>query len=407
MIQISEGSSGFVRSIFWRKVTPGDFFNIERTAEAGPAGGGGQLYLDIPLGGSVSLQEFGNFVNDRPLDHDDSTWPRFERQAYSVSSPVVVAPLVLTPRRGKNRRYRIANQNRQAGGGHRHPAWSSGRGFPKAPDDVASLTDPRMPDLSYLKVFIARTDRGEFHVGYINSAIFPIDWPSDVGLEVLFKPNSQVRADGIVHIPPEFQLTPEHLATGKESLGGPESTEEVSYSQATIVRRSTVSHRRRGNEAGIGRESGGRHSAPSETVTIQAPRALEAEDWVETRLLETNDSYRVRRIGHTSLERIPLEDGFLPGADLIINTEDGQHPERFIEVKSAEGTLPTSIRLTASELERAKQCGNDKLPYDIWIVLFGETSVTATIISNFEKNATNLTIEDFVSFELQISTQKT
>ena len=204
MTQHIQVPAGSVRSVFWRRVTPGDFFNNERTREAGPAGGGGQSYIDIPLGGSISLHEFGNFVRGQPLDDDDSTWPHIEIQAFSASTPTIAAaPLVLTPRRGKNRRYRIANQNRQAPGGSRHPAWSSDRGFPKAPDDVSSPTDPRMPDLSYLKVFLARTDAGEFLAGYSNSATMPpTSWPRGIGLETLFEPNASVR--GRRHYPDCF-----------------------------------------------------------------------------------------------------------------------------------------------------------------------------------------------------------
>ena len=55
------GTALIVESVFWRRVTRGDFFNIERAAGAGPQSGGGQLYIDLPLGGSVTLQDFGNF----------------------------------------------------------------------------------------------------------------------------------------------------------------------------------------------------------------------------------------------------------------------------------------------------------------------------------------------------------
>ena len=402
MISDAEGSSGIVRSVFWRKVTPGDFFNIERTAEAGPAGGGGQLYIDIPLGGSISLQDFGNFVGARPLESDDSNWKPFRIQVYSVSSPVVAAPLILTPRRGNNRRYRIANQNRQAGGGHRHPAWSADRGFPQAPDDVSSRADSRMPDLSFLKIFIARTDRGEFYAGYTNSATMPSNWPPDADLEVLFKLNAQVKADGIIHIPADLQLSPGRLGELIASPLEPGTIMEEPYPEARVVRRSTATRPARDRDRGTRQEPASPRSDPLETITIQAPRASEAEDWVESRLSETYGHHRVRRIGHTELETIPLDDGYLPGADIIVTAPESQHPERFIEVKSAVGALPPSIRLTASELARAKNCANEGLPYDIWVVVFGESSLP-TIIADFERHARNLTIDDLVSLEIQIA----
>ena len=92
MTSRAEGPVGAVRSILWRRVTAGDFFNIERAAGAGPSGGGGQRYIDIPLGGSLSLEDFGNFIHGVSLEVDDSTWGDFEIQAFSVSDPTLVAP---------------------------------------------------------------------------------------------------------------------------------------------------------------------------------------------------------------------------------------------------------------------------------------------------------------------------
>ena len=275
MTSSSEGPTGIVRSIFWRKVTPGDFFNIERSASAGPAGGGGQLYIDIPLGSGVSLQDFGNFVSEAPLDSDDSNWGTIEIQVYSVSVPVVTAPLTLTPRRGGNRRYRIANQNRQAAGGHRHPAWSASRGFPRAPDDVSSSADSRMPDLSFLKVFIARTDFGEFFAGFTNSDTMPTSWPQGTGLEILFERNAQVGADGIIQIAADFQLD----AVSLSGLVAPLSEEanattERSLQQAVIVRRSVATPQSRHRNTGAMIQPAAPRPDLDETISIQAPHAF-------------------------------------------------------------------------------------------------------------------------------------
>ncbi len=397
---------GTVRSIFWRRITAGDFFNIERTRWAGPSGGGGQLYIDIPLGSSVSLHEFGNFVQGYPLDVDEATWPDIEVQAFSASDPIVSAPLVLTPRRGGNRRYRIANQNRQASGGLRHPAWSADRGFPKAPDDVLSSTDPRMPDLSYLKIYIARTDVGEFIAGYCNSAAMPTIWPQGIGLETLFEPNTNVGADGIVHISADVQFDSERLSGEFRSPSSDlDSSGEESHQQATIIRRSVSPPQHVGEVTKTGHGHVAPRSDPNEAVSTQAPRASEAEDWVEQRALQIYPDRCIRRIGHTSLELVALDDGYLPGADLIVLDALGRQPERFIEVKSAVGSFPSSIRLTASELQRAKRCAADGLPFDIWVIVFDESPPSASVISNFEQDSVNLTIDDLVSLDIQVAVE--
>ena len=404
MTDSAEGPTGVITSVFWRRVTPGDFFNIERGASAGPASGGGQLYIDIPLGSGISLQDFGNFVSDALLASDDSSWNTIEIQAYSVSAPVVTAPLTLTPRRGGNRRYRIANQNRQAIEGQRHPAWSASRGFPLAPDDVSSSTDSRMPDLSFLKIFIARTDLGEFLAGYTNADTMPTSWPQGSGLEILFERNAQVGADGIVQIATDFQLNAASLSGLVTLLSGQSNaTTEGSQQRARVVRRSVATPQSRRSGAGAMIQPAAPRSDLAETISIQAPHAFEAENWVENRLRQVHGDHWVRRIGHTNLEVVPLDDGYLPGADLIIFDPETQCPVRFVEVKSASGSFPTSVRLTASELQRAKKCARADLPFDIWVVVFEESSVEASVITNFEQDAVNLTIDDLVSLDVQIT----
>lgn len=404
MTSSAQGPTGLISSLLWRTVTPGDFFNIERAASAGPKGGGGQRYIDIPLGSGISLNEFGQFFGEEPLDDDELNWATFEIDAYSILAPVVLAPLVLTPRRGKNRRYRIANQNRQATGGHRHPAWSMQRGFPQAPDDVSGSKDPRMPDLSLLKVFIARSEAGDFFAGYTNAGSMPLSAPQGIGLDVLFRPNAEVRADGIIHIAAEARFSAEHLSRLISSpTEAPNAPAEGSPLLARVVRRSPSTQSTRQAGTTPGGEPAPARPDPSAPLRTQAPHASSAEDWVGTQLLATHEIASVQRIGHTDREREHLADGLLPGADFIIADPDSDKPQRFIEVKSAAGSFPTSIRLTASELRRAKQCAADGIPYDIWVVVIDGPSMTHSRIPNFEQDATQLMIEDLVTLEIRIA----
>ena len=399
----AEDSTELITSLFWRKITRGDFFNLERSRDVGPTGGGGQLYIDIPLGGGISLEEFGRFISGAPLDDDDSNWDSIEVRVGCVSDPTTVTPLTLTPRRGQNRRYRIANQNRQAAGGSRHPAWTDTRGFPRAPDDISSLSDSRMPDLSLLKVYIARSDQGRFYAGFTNTTHMPLAWPRMVGLEVLFEPNSEVGADGIFQIPASQQLSLVRLGGLIPSQsGGIVSTTQPLYPRVRLVRRSTSSPASRRGGTTPPPSSTTPRSDPAEQISIQAPRSSEAEDLVENVLRTRYAGRCIRRIGHTGLERVSLNDGFLPGADLIVEDPQTHLPERFAEVKSSSDTMPTSVHLTASELQRAKKCAADGVPYDIWIVVFGTSLPTATIIPNFERDALTLTIDELVGVEIRV-----
>lgn len=397
--------SGNIVKIFWRCITPGDFFNIERRLDAGPQGGGGQLYIDIPLSRTTDrglyFQDFGVFINGQPFDDADSSWRTFEIQAYSASVPFVVASLVLTPRGGRNSRYRISNQNRQATGGHRHPAWSADRGFPRAPDDVTSKDDSRMPDISFLKVYIARTDTGKFIAGYSNSDAMPPDWPDGVGLEVLFQKNSTKRTDGIIVIDSNLGFLSDYLRNPIIFAKG------IDRQTKDVVSVGSIVHHSSGGDSQTNAGKSDKQISPrprpdlDETMHVQSPQASSAEDWVEYWIRRQYGGQRVWRIGHTELESIPLEDGLLPGADIIVLNSELSDPERFVEVKSSKDSLPQVIHLTASELQRAKRCAIEGLSFDIWVVTLADAGTSAIVIP-FELEASVLTIDELATLGLRI-----
>lgn len=229
---MTSGQSRIV-SLLWRRATRGDFFNIERARDVRPARGGGQLYIDIPLGGGLQIDELGRFLQGHPLDSDDSTWIVIDVEALSVGAVNVAATLTFSPRKGKNRRYRIANQNRQSAGGSRHPAWRASNGFPQAPDDVTNLNDLRMPDLTDLKFLVAKDQTGDFYASYINRPTIPPSWPAGVGLEVLFGPTRW--SDGLIELPSSVVLGPEDLALGMEATTLAEELAETLAEEMTAT----------------------------------------------------------------------------------------------------------------------------------------------------------------------------
>ena len=224
-------NSDLIRSIFWRSVTAGDFFNIEHSREYGPSGGGGQRYIDIPIGGSLSPEALGRFLTGVGLGGDDSSWAEIHIEAISVGKVNSRGQLTFAPRRGGNRRYRIANQNRQSVSSSRHPAWTSLNGFPRAPDDVNSRNDARMPDLSYLKLIIAKDATGRFYASYVNRPSIPPSWPGNIGLEILFRTNASLRSDrmtdGVIPVPEEAILLPLDLISGMSSTESAEVSSDL------------------------------------------------------------------------------------------------------------------------------------------------------------------------------------
>lgn len=139
-----------------------------------------------------------------------------------------------------------------------------------------------------------------------------------------------------------------------------------------------------------------------EPYFVEAPLAIEAENHVE-RTLRADYGDAVLRIGHTQAETVPLSDGLLPGADIIVQDSVGD-VARYIEVKSARGNLPPSIRLTAAEYTRALKCSTDNIPYDLYIVAFPESQLapSVSLLSDFQVAITGLTISELLSMEIRI-----
>ncbi|MEJ2881487.1 hypothetical protein [Pedobacter sp. GR22-6] len=147
-----------IERIWWRSVQPGEFYNIERYHRI--SGGGGSLYIEIP-----------NSMVHGTLDFLDLTEAGFNSlssftiQASVVGDHQVSGPIEFRSKAGG--RMRIANQNRQQPNTQRHPAWTSMRNFPRAPDDVATREEAMeyFPD-GGLRIYIAKTFDGKYYAGF-------------------------------------------------------------------------------------------------------------------------------------------------------------------------------------------------------------------------------------------------
>ena len=188
-----------IRSLFWRAVTAADFFNVERGRDAAPSGGGGQSYFSISFTG-LSHDDLGRFLDVDPpgLIKDQRPTVRLDDVGV-IDEPLTTAPLTFGARYRppkEDDRYRITRQNRQFQS--RHPAWTAARGFPRAPDDVLSAHDPRMPDLSHLKIYVAKIDDGTFRAGFTNSASVPASAAAFPSLGPLFEAVDREHSAGVV-----------------------------------------------------------------------------------------------------------------------------------------------------------------------------------------------------------------
>lgn len=162
-----------VVAIWFRVLQKGEFFNIERGSGI-VAGGGGSLYIEIPVS-----------MTQETLDFFEEDMPRLGGEGFTVSAlPIgatdgAVFPITVMPK--SNGRLRIANQNRQATPNRRHPAWSHEVGFPQAPDGVRNSDEAfaYLP-LGGVRVFVAKTDDDSFLAGFTQGEAPEDITPGDV-----------------------------------------------------------------------------------------------------------------------------------------------------------------------------------------------------------------------------------
>jgi len=194
-----------VTQILWRQVTDSDFVCVERSRENTPVGGGGQTYFSLSFGDHLDKVDFGRFLGLEPPERIVTERPPVPIEAITLgnseSSEVIeFRPRYSNPSDSRDRYY-IARQNRQRDNQVRHPAWRADRGFPIAPDDIASKTDPRMPDLTQLKLLVGRCDDGTYVADYVNADRLPMGAP--VQLAILFEPNRFAGPDGLIDLTPD------------------------------------------------------------------------------------------------------------------------------------------------------------------------------------------------------------
>lgn len=174
-----------IEGIWHRKITGGDFFNIERSAAAGPQSGGGQLFIDIPNTPREGL--FTMLGLEAPVDVN-GVWPPGVVDAKVIGNPTESGLLHFDLNRRDDRRYRIRNQNRQTAGSERHPAWKATHGFPEAPDTVQTRTDAELSISDGVHIFLVKSRSGEYYAGFVRGVTMPKSWPAGVGLDALFNP---------------------------------------------------------------------------------------------------------------------------------------------------------------------------------------------------------------------------
>lgn len=266
-----------VVELFWRATTAADFFNIERKRKYAPSGGGGQTYISISFRG-LSYAGLGEFLGIVPPSSVGTTRPRRTLKDVAVAyDPNISADLTFRPRYQPPQlddRYYIATQNRQYPNQLRHLAWTAQFGFPQAHDEVSSSQDPRMPDLTYLKVFVAKLDDGSYAAGYFNSGVVPEPLKDVPALRPLFEPYDEGNSAGVVDLS-AAGITLDDLA------GEPNPDQELAKESPEILEALDATKRASGRRAsGQGlRASAPERQAVERRAVEVAAAALKGDKW--------------------------------------------------------------------------------------------------------------------------------
>lgn len=147
-----------IKSIWWRRVTGNDLYNIEKPLPPGPKG---QLHLDVP--NVPALHTFFGIKHSS----DSDTWQSIEIELRVFRDPSVIRQVTFRPR-PKNNRYDIQRQNINSESSERHPAWTSAYGWPAIHGQMGSTgVATEFLHKTPLIILIMECDDGNFYADFI------------------------------------------------------------------------------------------------------------------------------------------------------------------------------------------------------------------------------------------------
>lgn len=297
-----------VSGIWVRKVPPSNFWNIERHPSVGYTGGSGPLYIEAPTSVVPALLALLGQDPAVPIDSDVSLETRV------IGASDISAPLVWATKSGN--RLRLF-QNRQSPSAVRHPAWRAERGFPSAPDSVASTAEAAAYITDGLRVYVVRTDTGDYYAGFLVGE-YPADWPDNSELRSLFTEPGGVKffTEGL-YLNLEDAETPFRAEPGATTALQGSVLDPVTEPGAELPPSATKTFP---------------YASPEVAAAVDTIAMDLAMDWAA----ETFPDAQIRRMPHNN-----------PGYDILV-IQNGA-PTRYIEVK---GTMTSTPRFYMSENER-------------------------------------------------------
>lgn len=163
-----------VEEIWSKSINASELFNVERKAAAGPDGGGGQLYFQIPVSRVADTLAF--------LETTYKNLP-ITILVRSIGSEESEELTFFNKSVG---RMRTGPQNRQRA--QRLDAWMPHQGFPRLSDNVSSKDEAAdlLEALGGLHIFLVRTQNLETWAGFTIGNVPPAGWPDLEFNHILF-----------------------------------------------------------------------------------------------------------------------------------------------------------------------------------------------------------------------------
>lgn len=175
-----------IDSILVRQLTRSDFWNIEKPRGSN-TGGGGQTYIDLPLG-NIPNEALAEFLSVPTSVIDNKQNATINAIPIGTGNP---SDLIFTSRGAANAsRYRIINQNKNSVSSERHDGWKDLNGFPSLPAGIPDAASINAALYENIKLLVIKADDGRYFAGYTNSATIPVSWPQITGLTEIFDVSS-------------------------------------------------------------------------------------------------------------------------------------------------------------------------------------------------------------------------
>jgi len=331
-----------IQKVWWRRITSNDLYNIEKPLPPGPKG---QLHIDIP--NVPELLRFFSYAG--PLDPE--LWPQFEISARCLRDPSVSSKLTFRPR-PKNTRYDIPQQNINAEGSERHPAWTSAFGWPPIHGLLNSTEDAASVLLeSDLRVVIFLDTDEQYYADFVLGQTLPTDWPIELQGIFVDKPA------GSLELSPDLQTDAVEVesSVGSRKVSGTtnQADSEKTKTRITSPRgiRYPANQEKNTPKTQLGRQGYGLSASEKKAVeqraVVEAISYFESEGFTDIRDVGDQASYDLSMIKNGQIYFVEVKGTTGAGSVVLLTRNEVEVHQKYFPHNAL--VVVSSITLTRGE----------------------------------------------------------